>query len=665
MFGAETKKYLKLGVEHGSGTCAFEYAKLTYYSFEVGAIMGNMKSGLTADEKAEAARLFIIALGKNIHGAYHYALNAFEFLPDTEKSNASKIIYDYFISITDVGKYTKNGDIYNYSNPIFGGKWELAAYIGSDKTLVIPEGIDVISGGAFCSHAPIENIVFPKSLKKISASVFSGMAYLRTVELQSAAEIGEDAFSGCKQLSEVKLSTGIIGHGAFMNCTSLVSVHIPEGTKTVLRDAFRDCTSLENVSLPESLDFAGACVFDGCDKLSMTEWGGVSYLACGNNPYAWAYKITSAPEKLTYHPDTKIITTMTSLEDKKYIFDNVKEIEFPKSVSCISYGCLNYRGVAKLTVPPREAISEDFISGEYSEIIISEGTKFVDRWSIKYTGKGSCHVWLPESIKTVTISAFLGTGITVHAPEGKKLVKKIFTTTSKKNPNEIVYYTPGTPIGGTGNGAVESVSTKEEPRPKVLLLDDGTAITSDGKTLGRYGEVIADSNNNSAGAKKSTSGAKKSTTATPKASTAGAAKKPAEPKVNTPAEKSAEAPKPKVEAPKADPDFIIEDGTLIKYSGNQSFVEIPKGVHTIDGYAFDSRSDIYSITIPEGVLFINTRAFVNCRRLVLLKLPRSVEYIGNDAFFGCTSLKVHVCKTTTCEKHAFRTLKLFAVKKYK
>ena len=687
--GAEEDRYLLLGIEAKNATCAYEYAKKAYCVWQNAAQILNPK--LTAHQRCEAARLFLKAIEYGSSNGYSFALSTFEYLPEEEKAAGSELLYKHFISLTNVDRYTKEGDIYTYS-PMLGGKRELCAYFGNDKKLVIPEGVDVIGKDAFCPHAPVEHIVFPKSLKKIEGSAFGGMVYLRTVELQSAAEIGECAFSNCKRLSEIKLSTGMIVDCAFMDCTSLKSVHIPEGTKTVLRDAFLGCTSLEEVSLPESLEVAGACVFDGCDKLPLTEWGGVAYLACGNNPHAWAYKIVSPPERLVYHPDTKIITTQTSLEDKEYSFDNVKEIEIPSSVSWISYGCLNYRGVAKLTLPPLETVTGELIAGEYSEIILPVGTKFLDRRSIIYTGNGSCHVWLPEGVKKVEHSAFVGTGITVHAPEGTKLVKKIFTTASKKNPNEIVYYAPGAKIGGTGE---TSTAVSDEPRPKVLLLDDGTAITSDGKTLGKNGEVIADSGKGTAqgksqtgmggsgtGTQSSASGTKKGTTGTQKSSSGaqkakGGGEKTASsgtgsssanwdiPKTVTPKPRAAASAKPKApEAPK-NPDFAMDGTTLVKYSGNGGYVEIPEGVREIGSYAFDGRFDVHGVGIPESVLFIATRAFSGCTGMYSLTLPRTLKHIASDAFLGCRNLKIQVCKSTTCDKNAFRGLKLFAVKKYK
>lgn len=85
-------------------------------------------------------------------------------------------------------------------------------------------------------------------------------------------------------------------------------------------------------------------------------------------------------------------------------------------------------------------------------------------------------------------------------------------------------------------------------------------------------------------------------------------------------------------------DFLIDNGTLIGYFGEESYVTIPEKVHTIGDYAFMNR-DIIQVDFPTGLRTVGNYAFYNCRKLSgSLIIPDSVESLGKCAFYGCESL---------------------------
>ena len=106
-------------------------------------------------------------------------------------------------------------------------------------------------------------------------------------------------------------------------------------------------------------------------------------------------------------------------------------------------------------------------------------------------------------------------------------------------------------------------------------------------------------------------------------------------------------------------DFVLVSDTLIKYNGDDSYVEIPEYVYIIGEGAFEDtyvenvklhenieridknafrNSDLIEITIPEGVEVISESAFADCSKLEYVKLPESVTEIEDEAFDGCDSL---------------------------
>ena len=109
-------------------------------------------------------------------------------------------------------------------------------------------------------------------------------------------------------------------------------------------------------------------------------------------------------------------------------------------------------------------------------------------------------------------------------------------------------------------------------------------------------------------------------------------------------------------------DFIIEDGVLIKYTGNGGDVVIPENVEKIGRKAFLCDIGITSVIIPDTVKIIEENVFSGCANLTAVKLsncierlefgtfssctsltsiviPESVRIIGNGVFAGCTSLE--------------------------
>lgn len=85
-------------------------------------------------------------------------------------------------------------------------------------------------------------------------------------------------------------------------------------------------------------------------------------------------------------------------------------------------------------------------------------------------------------------------------------------------------------------------------------------------------------------------------------------------------------------------EFQIEDGVLVKYTGDGGDVVIPEGVSSIGDAAFEECKDLISITIPEGVTSIGDSAFWGCSSLTDIIIPKRVTVIGSYAFGYCNSL---------------------------
>jgi hypothetical protein len=108
--------------------------------------------------------------------------------------------------------------------------------------------------------------------------------------------------------------------------------------------------------------------------------------------------------------------------------------------------------------------------------------------------------------------------------------------------------------------------------------------------------------------------------------------------------------------PKVNPDYTVENGVLVKYSGKGGNIEIPDDMDIkVIGKAFAGNNTITSINIPKGVEAIREKAFENCKNLKQITFPNTLKSIAGNAFWSCSGLtSVTIPKSVTnIERNAF------------
>ena len=88
--------------------------------------------------------------------------------------------------------------------------------------------------------------------------------------------IGDYAFVYCSSLTEVTIPEGVtsIGVGAFGACSSLTKVIISEGVTSIGEQAFLGCSSLTEVTIPKSVTSIESYAFYDCGALATVYYGG-------------------------------------------------------------------------------------------------------------------------------------------------------------------------------------------------------------------------------------------------------------------------------------------------------------------------------------------------------------------------------------------------------
>ena len=146
---------------------------------------------------------------------------------------------------------TEDGLIYRiYSEESYA---EITGYNGNGKNLIIPELLDGV---------PVTSI---------GQQAFVNCTTLESVEIpDSITRMGYWAFSGCSNLKQVKLSKNLkyINMDCFSECSSLESIVVPEGVTQLAPGAFMHCTNLKKIELPSTLEGIYEHAFARCINLT-------------------------------------------------------------------------------------------------------------------------------------------------------------------------------------------------------------------------------------------------------------------------------------------------------------------------------------------------------------------------------------------------------------
>ena len=132
------------------------------------------------------------------------------------------------------------------------GTAEITRYSGKDENVVIPGELDGYPVSALGEEA------------------FIYCSYLASMTIPDGVmAIGDYAFYACDGLISAVLPDSVetIGDMAFGGCSALASVTIPDGVKTIGNDAFFGCSGLTSVVIPDSVETIGNSAFADCSGL--------------------------------------------------------------------------------------------------------------------------------------------------------------------------------------------------------------------------------------------------------------------------------------------------------------------------------------------------------------------------------------------------------------
>ena len=214
------------------------------------------------------------------------------------------------------------------------------------KTVEIKNSYDEyeICKRAFEGCHQVETIKLNCNVTKLGSESFSYCGDLKSIGTKyndaglflnnSLTEIGANAFMGCSGLITVKIPDRVksIGDFAFENCENLESCVLPQNLEQVNRNLFACCKSLRTIDLPQKVSYIGEYAFEDCENLTNVNISGNNL----SNIKTYAFKGCSALESINLN------NVKSQIED--YAFENcenLKKIELSDTLKSVGTNCFN------------------------------------------------------------------------------------------------------------------------------------------------------------------------------------------------------------------------------------------------------------------------------------------------------------------------------------
>ena len=168
-------------------------------------------------------------------------------------------------------EYLKQVVLGNSLTTIGEGAFEECAEL---ETINLPSSLQAIKNRAFYNCLSIASVSLGMSLTEIGTSAFENCAAIKAIALpQNLKYIGQDAFKNCYELESVTFSSPTNGlrtlsSGAFSFCSKLRELRLPTGLKYIETNAFLGCTALVRVMVNNDLESINRYAFMGCSNLT-------------------------------------------------------------------------------------------------------------------------------------------------------------------------------------------------------------------------------------------------------------------------------------------------------------------------------------------------------------------------------------------------------------
>ena len=431
-------------------------------------------------------------------------------------------------------------------------------------------------------------IKVPDGVKEIDGYAFSGNKTIEQIILpDSVQKLPHSCFAECSNLAVINMPNSIkeIGDWAFHGCSSLQMIDLSKTKISSIGDSmFWSCANLTEVKLPDSIKVIAKSSFAYCGKLGKINFPeGLRYIGNG------AFDHTAA----------------------------LNTVELPESLRYIGSGAFDFSGLKGTLIIPAgienlQSYTFAFCYG-LSVVKITDGTKYINSYALDLRDRlgGASHktYYIPPSVEY-----FNDTSLTCAEEHTIYGIKGSFASNASKirsawkfeevaYDSKAVFDASGGTVSKNSKELVKGQSFGLLPTPK-LAGWTFKGWYSDEKFMRK---VV-------------------STTIVNKDS-------------YTLYAKWEKAKKTELVYQGEDSDFVIEDGVLKKYQGNEPVVIIPDTVKEIGYGAFKKNKTVLKVFMPDSVEKMENAVFNECENLMEIRFSHSLKEIPAHTCSGCLALE--------------------------
>ena len=234
------------------------------------------------------------------------------FIGKTEITKDLSYTFDLSMEdITYTAKWQVNEELGNF---IFTSTVSMLTITGiKDKdvaTIIVPDYVTSISGGAFSGCGNLTSIVLPFIGNSSTATVASNETFFGYI-------FGKSAYDGGQIIEQYKAVNGIVRSASYCIPISLTSVTITNGI--ILDGAFSRCSNLTSIEIPSNITSIGAYAFYYCSSLmnieisdSVTSIGRYAFYNCSGAKIVWISNNVTSIEPYAFNNDTIIYCEVES-----------------------------------------------------------------------------------------------------------------------------------------------------------------------------------------------------------------------------------------------------------------------------------------------------------------------------------------------------------------